>query len=165
MFSMISVLHLFSILAKIFAAEPVEVSQYYKIYLLSEVNPRNATTAAYKIDNERSIIEFPFNGTIPPDYGDNYGDITFPTSMVSKNGTLVARDTIINNYAAGNRLIVYERKLNGVYVEDFQLLNFGRRRGYASVAEIFHSSGYVYAEILVPADKYVRVFAEIYART
>lgn len=147
------------------AIAPVEESEYVKIYKLSDVESRALLRNERPFRaGQRSVVEYPYNGTVPSDYGGNFGDLTFPSSIINKNGTLIARDTIINTYASENLLILYYREFNVSYVEDFQLLNFGRQRGFADYASIWHTSGYVEGEILVAANNYVRILAETYRR-
>lgn len=147
-----------------FALTPVQESEYYKVYYLSDVDFQElkAARSYSKYDGFRSVIEQPYNGTWPADNGGNYGDMEF--SSTRKNGTLIARDTIINQDSSQNLLVIYERTFNVSYVEDFKLLNFGRNRGWGWYAIISHNRGYVSGEILVAAGHKIRVFAETYVR-
>lgn len=162
---MFRTLLLFCAVGLAFATIPVEQSEYVKIYKLSDVESIVSLRSERPFRaGLRNVIELPSNGTVPNDSGGNFGDITFPSSIINKNGTLIARDTIINTYASENLLIFYSRDFNVSYIEDFQLLNFGRQRGYAYFAGIWHNAGHVEGEILVAANNYVRILAETYQR-
>lgn len=155
---------LLSVLSTAISLVPVEEQQYYKIYKLSEVDFEARQSEYHLNEGLRSVVEYPYSGTVPEDDGGNFGDITFPSSVVNKNGTLIARDTIINTDDSSNFLIIYGRTFNSTYVEDFNLLNFGRQRGWAYRATIHHNVGVVEGEILVAAGNIVRILAEVYAR-
>lgn len=145
------------------AITPVEESVYYKVYRLSDIDFQELKTTKFqgKLDGSRSVVEYPFSGQVPEDDGGNFGDIDFPTTL--KNGTLIARDTIINADASQNLFLYYERTFDA-YIEDFKLLNFGRQRGWAQRATIHHNVGIVSGEILIAAGNKVRILAEAYAR-
>lgn len=145
------------------AITPVEESVYYKVYYLSDVDFQELKATKYQgnLDGSRSIVEYPFNGQVPEDNGGNFGDIHFSTTL--KNGTLIARDTIINEDTSQNLFLYYERTFDA-YIEDFKLLNFGRQRGWTQRATIHHNVGIVSGEILIAAGNKVRILAESYAR-
>lgn len=152
-----------------FAVTPLQTTPHYKIYALSDVKlakrlPLGVTTLQDPSDgiSKKTIIEYPYNGTVPADYGGNFGDLEFPRTL--KNGTLIVRDTIINERFDQNILLYYYRYLPEYYVEDFKLLNFGRLRGWVRYGAIYHSIAEVEAEILIEAGNQVRIFAEIYTR-
>lgn len=111
----------------------------------------------------RSIVEVPYNGSIPQDDGSAlYGDLEFETT--NKDGELLIRDTIVNENYGENVLIQYTRNFPGYYVEDVRVYNVGRQRGFTTFAGIVHTIGFVQAEILVPANNVVRIFVEVYVR-
>lgn len=162
---MIQVVFVLCIIVPALSMNLVEETEYYKVYALSEDDLRlMASQGKRESFDGKTVVERPFNGFIPPDNGGNYGDLTFSPSMVRKNGTLIARDTIINSNSDSARLITYERQFDNTFIEDFQLLNFGRQRGFARNAEIYHASGYVIAEILVRPNNFIRMFVEVYKR-
>lgn len=147
-----------------FALIPAQESAYYKVYHISDISfeELKALRSRNKYDTIRSTTENPYNGTVPQDYGGNFGDLEFVTTF--KNGTLIGRDTIINENSFQNLLVLYERRYNTSYVEDFKLLNFGRQRGWTWSATIHHNTGLVTADILIAAGNKVRILAETYAR-
>lgn len=146
-----------------FSLTPVEESVFYKVYQLSDIDFQQLKTTRFRgnLDGSRSVVEYPFSGEVPEDGGGNFGDIEFPTT--AKNGSLIARDTIINENTSQNLFVYYERTFDA-YIEDFKLLNFGRQRGWAQRATIHHNVGIVSGEILIAAGNRVRIFAETYAR-
>lgn len=147
-----------------FAQFPIEENQYYKVYHLTDVDfeKLKSDTSDSKQGGFKSIVEYPYDGTIPRDNGGNFGDAEFPITL--KNGTLIGRDTIVNEVTSQNLLVVYQRTFNGAYIEDFKVLNFGRQRGWVRRADIQHVDGFVGAHILIAAGNKVRIFAETYAR-
>lgn len=164
--TMIRTVVILSIITYSVAYTPVEEHQHVKIYKLSDIDSINRVRSQRAPrSGTLSITEIPYNGTIAEDDGGNFGDVVFPSGAVNKNGTLTARDTIINTYASENLLVMYDRWFANVsYIEDFQLLNFGRQRGWTTFAGIWHASGLVAADIVVPAGSYIRMFAETYIR-
>lgn len=142
------------------ALTPVEENQYYKVFRLSDVNFEELRAATSLINGGfRATVEKPYNGSIPQDTGGNFGDLEF--SDTPKNGTLISRDTIINEDTSQNLYVVYTRRYN-TSVSDFKLLNFGRQRGWSWSIAMYPAAGYVQGEILIAAGNKVRMFAEAY---
>lgn len=161
---MFRLLFVFFLASATFALTPVEEAQYYKVYHLSDIDfeELKAARSHGKNDGLRSTIENPFNGTVPADDGGNFGDLLFSSTL--RNGTLVGRDTIINEDTSQNLLVTYERTYSEEYIENFKLLNFGRQRGWVWSASIHHNTGLVTADILIAAGNKIRLLAEAYAR-
>lgn len=109
----------------------------------------------------RSFVEVPFNGSAPSDDGSPlFGDIEFTTT--NKDAELLIRDTIVNQNNQEDILILYNRSVPNYYVEDFRIFNVGRQRGFGYYAGIYHTVGFVEAELTVAANSTVRIFAELY---
>lgn len=155
-----------SLVSLCLCATPVYEAKHYKVFQL-ESGHRNVDKRQ-EIQEQtrnglRSVIELPYNDTVPLDDGSPlFGDIEFYSTR--KDGELIVRDTIVNQNRYENLLIVYNRTFPGYYIEDFRIFNVGRERGFTQYALISHNTGYVETEILVPAYNTVRIFAEIYIR-
>lgn len=158
---MIHFIVVLAITSLISANTPLEQTQHFKVYKLPEFERQHISSTTYGPWNWTDITEYPYDGIIPPDSGGNFGDWEFQNTL--KNGTLVARDTIINSRSDEDLMILYERQVPR-YVEDFKLFNFGRQRGLVQYALIWHPGGFVTGEILVAKGNVVRLFAEVYAR-
>lgn len=131
----------------------------YNIFKLSKIKHRNSTSF-WSSDN-RATVEKLYAGGVPKDNGkDNHGDLEFVGTL--SNGTLIDRQTIVNDDYEDDVVIRYNRTLPGYYVTDMKVLNFGRQRGYCHSANIWHRAGKVDAEIIVLKGKAVRMFIEIY---
>lgn len=136
-------------------------SKYYKIVKLSDLKQEKKENALYWDTYSKNAIVEIYEGILPKDdKRGNYGDLEFIGTY--KNGSLVVRDTIMNDYYEEDVAIIYNRTLPGYYVTDMKILNFGRHRGYAHSANIWHRAGKVDAEVVVLAGKMVRIFVEIY---
>lgn len=140
------------------ALTPVEETQYYKVYQLSDVNLEELRAARY-LSGFRSTVESPFNGTIPSDTGGNFGDLEF--SDAPSNTTILGRDTVINDDTSQDLYVVYSRRYD-TPITDFKLLNFGRQRGWVWSISMYPMAGIVQGEILIAAGNKVRIFAETY---
>lgn len=146
-------------------ATPIYEGKYFKAYRLGDgrTNVKRQEIQETTRNGLRSYVEAPYNGTIPTDDGSPlFGDIEFYSTR--KDGVLIIRDTIVNQNPYDNVLIVYSRSLPGYYIEDLRLFNVGRQRGFTRSASIYHNSGFVESEILVPVYTTVRIFVEIYIR-
>lgn len=106
------------------------------------------------------IVVKPTNDTIPSDDGGNFGDLEFNSTV--KDGFLLSRETIINEMYTYDVLVIYLRYLEGYYVKDFKVFNFGRERAFTQMGAVYHQSGCVEAWIYIKAGNVVRVLAEAY---
>lgn len=148
------------------AITPLYQGNNFKAFKVEDDYPNFATRREVQENTKRglrSIVEIPINGSVPVDDGSAlFGDIEF--SGTRKNGSLIIRDTIVNQNYYNNILIYYSRNVTGYYVEDLRIYNVGRQRGVGSYATIYHNDGYVEAGIIIAANNTVRIFAEIYVR-
>lgn len=134
-------------------------SRYYTIDSLSSVKHKNNTL--YWNSRSKSAIEKLYMGDLPDDTGEeNYGDLEFIET--DKKHSLIARDTIVNDYYDEDVVIRYKRKFPGYYASDLKVLNFGRLRGYCHSATIWHGKGEVNVEVIVKSGVMVRMFIETY---
>lgn len=163
---MVQIVVLLSILIAGISAMPLEEGMHIKIVPLAddikfEINPTRRQYETVVDGHSRSTVESPWTGTIPGDYGGNYGDLQFYAT--TNNGELYLRDTIINGITNQNVLVYYYRTIPaGVTIRDVKFLNFGRQRGYARSAAFSTTGRYVEGEILVPSGYEIRMFVEIY---
>lgn len=146
------------------ALTPVEEAQYYKVYRLSDVNFEELFAArSRKYGDLKSTVEIPYNGSIPEDSGGNFGDLEFYKKP--KNLTLLGRDTITNDKASQDLLVMYERQYDRNVLADFKMLNFGRERGWVCRITMYPPTGVVLGQILIAAGNEIRIFAEAYSFT
>lgn len=147
--------------AIVFASSVLYESKHYKILKLADLKKQKKQNALYWDEYSKNAIVEIYDGKLPKDdKKGNYGDLEFIGT--NKNGSLIVRDTIMNDYYEEDVAIVYNRTFPGYYVTDMKILNFGRHRGYAHSANIWHRATKVDAEIIVLAGKMVRLFVEIY---
>lgn len=160
---------LFSLLAAAaFAASPLHQAKHYAIYRLADVDVARTSLLAPKETFEvvngtpRTSVTYPYGDNVAEDSGGNFGDMEI--SITVKNGTLVARETIVNDVFEDNVLVSYSRTFPGYYIEDLRAYNVGRERGATRYGHISHELGFVEAEIVIAAGNEIRIFVEVYAR-
>lgn len=152
---------LLSCIVIIFASSVLYESKYYKIVKLAELKKEKKQHALYWDTYSKNAIVELYDGVLPKDdKKGNYGDLEFIGT--NRNGSLIVRDTIMNDFYDEDVAIIYNRTFPGYYITDLKILNFGRHRGYAHSANIWHRAARVDAEVIVLAQKMIRIFVEVY---
>lgn len=154
------------LVAAALATTPIFQGKHYTAYKLHDADLKAQPVRAYGEYTEvvngvgRTIIENPSDYDVPDDTGGNWGDMEFDTR--DKTGTLVNRDTIVNQYNEVDLHIFYNRSFPGLFIEDLRVFNVGRERGYVQSGMIAHAAGFVDAHIYVAKGNTVRLFVEVY---